>query len=137
MAVEWAGLGPELLLSIDRESGLGLRNQLEDQLRDAIRSGRLAADERLPSSRVLAGGLGLSRGLVQDCYEQLQAEGYLTSRAGSATRVASGAVRRPDPALPPAPKPVERRTVADFRHGVPDLRLAPREDWAWAIREVC
>ncbi|MFL6099335.1 MAG: PLP-dependent aminotransferase family protein [Actinomycetales bacterium] len=137
MAVEWAGLGPELLLTIDRDSGLGLRNQLEDQLRDAIRSGRLAADERLPSSRVLAGGLGLSRGLVQDCYEQLQAEGYLTSRAGSATRVATGAVRRQDPVPPPAPKPAERRTVADFRHGVPDLRLAPREDWAWAIREVC
>ena len=27
--------------------------------------------------------------------------------------------------------------IADFRHGVPDLRLAPREDWAWAVREVC
>ncbi|MEQ0564374.1 PLP-dependent aminotransferase family protein [Amycolatopsis sp. NEAU-NG30] len=135
MAVEWAGSGPEVLLTIDRDSGTGLRAQLENQLRDAICGGRLAGGERLPSSRELARALGLSRGLVQDCYAQLQAEGYLTSRPGSATRVA--AVARPAgpprvPALAPA-----RPAIADFRHGVPDLRLAPREDWAWAVREVC
>lgn len=135
MAVEWAGLSPELLFTIDRESGAGLRTQLEDQLRDAIRGGRLAGGEKLPSSRELARGLGLSRGLVQDCYAQLQAEGYLTSRAGSATRVASVA----RPAEPPRMTAPERpeHDIADFRHGVPDLRLAPREDWAWAVREVC
>ncbi|MEU8635948.1 PLP-dependent aminotransferase family protein [Amycolatopsis sp. NPDC048633] len=135
MAVEWAGLGPELLFTIDRESGAGLRSQLEDQLRDAIRGGRLAGGERLPSSRELGRALGLSRGLVQDGYAQLQAEGYLTSRPGSATRVASVA----RPAEPPEARPPERprHEVADFRHGVPDLRLAPREDWAWAVREVC
>jgi GntR family transcriptional regulator/MocR family aminotransferase len=137
MAVEWAGLGPELLVAIRRDTGEGLRSQLEDQLREAIRQGRLAGGERLPSSRELAGALGLSRGLVQDCYAQLQSEGYLTSRPGSATRVAANAAPNlaapAKPALPARP----RHAVADFRHGVPDLRLAPREDWAWAIREVC
>ncbi len=137
MAVEWAGLGPELLVTIERDSGTGLRAQLEDQLRDAIRRGRLGGDERLPSSRELAKALGLSRGLVQDCYAQLQAEGYLTSRAGSATRVAPAAGARSDTPPKPRPQPEARPAIADFRHGVPDLRLAPREDWAWAIREVC
>src|SRR6266536_4891744 len=103
MAVEWAGLGPALLVTIDRDGGTGLRAQLEDQLRDAIRRGRLGGDERLPSSRELAKALGLSRGLVQDCYAQLQAEGYLTSRAGSATRVAPAAGARSD--TPPKPRP--------------------------------
>lgn len=137
MPVEWSGLGPELLIVIDRDNGIGLRSQLEDQLREGIRRGRLAGHERLPSSRELANTLGLSRGLVQDCYAQLQAEGYLTSHPGSATRVAAGAASRPAP--PPKPNhPVQpRHAIADFRHGVPDLRLAPREDWAWAIREVC
>src|SRR5262245_39636420 len=137
MPVEWAGLGPELLITIDREGGAGLRAQLEDQLRDAIRRGRLGGDERLPSSRELAKALGLSRGLVQDCYAQLQAEGYLTSRPGSATRVAPGAVARSEAPRRLHPRSETRPAIADFRHGVPDLRLAPREDWAWAIREVC
>jgi GntR family transcriptional regulator / MocR family aminotransferase len=137
MPVEWAGLGPELLITIDRDSATGLRSQLEDQLRDAIRSGRLAGDERLPSSRELARGLGLSRGLVQDCYAQLQSEGYLTSRPGSATRVAAAATARRSTPPRPSPTAPPRHTIADFRHGVPDLRLVPREDWSWAIREVC
>ena len=138
MAVEWAGSGPELLLIIDRSSTVGLRSQLEDQLRLAVRSGRLAGGERLPSSRQLAATLGLSRGLIQDCYAQLQAEGYLTSQAGSATRVAAAAPPRPGTPAPqatPANRP--RHAIADFRSGVPDLSLMPREDWAWAIREVC
>jgi GntR family transcriptional regulator/MocR family aminotransferase len=113
-----------------------LRAQLEDQLRAAIRTGRLAEGERLPSSRELARALGLSRGLVQDGYAQLHAEGYLTSRPGSATRVAPCAVVEPAPPAPAA-RPLAKPSVADFRHGVPDLRLAPREDWAWAVREVC
>jgi GntR family transcriptional regulator / MocR family aminotransferase len=41
----------------------------------------------------LARELGVSRGLVQECYNQLLAEGYLTSQVGSATRVAAAARR--------------------------------------------
>jgi GntR family transcriptional regulator/MocR family aminotransferase len=137
MRVEWAGSGPELLVTIDRDSGTGLRTQLEDQLRTAIRDGRLAGGEPLPSSRELARALTLSRGLVQDCYAQLQAEGYLTSRPGSATRVAATAGQREPARTTPAPEPAKRYPVADFRHGVPDLGLVPREAWGWAIREVC
>ena len=52
-------------------------------------------------SRALAAHLGLSRGLVQECYAQLLAEGYLISRGGSATRVAQRGVRAaaPSPAF--------------------------------------
>ena len=92
MAIQWSGLGPELLLRLDRGSGQPLRSQLEAGLREAIRSGRLNSGERLPSSRELARELGVSRGLVQECYSQLLAEGYLTSQIGSATRVAAGGV---------------------------------------------
>jgi GntR family transcriptional regulator/MocR family aminotransferase len=135
MAIQWSGLGPELLLQLDRGSGQPLRSQLEAGLRDSIRSGRLRGGERLPSSRELASELCVSRGLVQECYNQLLAEGYLTSRVGSATRVASGA--RPAPASP-SPRPVPPpRLIADFRSGVPDLASFPRGDWVWATREAC
>lgn len=136
MALEWSGLASEVLLTLDRDRGVPLRTQLEQQFRAAIRSGRLGAGERVPSSRALSAALGLSRGLVQECYAQLQAEGYLVTRGGSATRVAAtatGARARPgDPARPP-----QRRLAADFASGVPDLSLAPREAWAWAVREAC
>jgi GntR family transcriptional regulator/MocR family aminotransferase len=87
MTIDWSGLGPELLLRLDRGSGQPLRAQLESGLRDAIREGRMHAGERLPSSRELARELGVSRGLVQECYGQLLSEGYLDSRVGSATRL--------------------------------------------------
>jgi GntR family transcriptional regulator / MocR family aminotransferase len=134
MPIEWAGLGPELPLRLDRTLAEPLRVQLEQELRDSIRSGRLAAGERLPSSRRLAAELGISRGLVLECYSQLQAEGFLTSQSGSATRVAAGASTPSQLPAKPAPTP---RLAVDFRPGVPDLTSFPRRDWAWALRESC
>jgi GntR family transcriptional regulator/MocR family aminotransferase len=143
MTIQWSGLGPELLLALDRDAPAPLRSQLERELRDAIRSGRLSADERLPSSRELARELGISRGLVQECYSQLLAEGYLIARTGSGTRVAAIArdghttpaagARGPAPA---APAPAEPRLDVDFRPGRPDLRSFPRKDWSWAVGDA-
>ena len=135
MAIQWAGSGPDLPLRLDRSSGPSLRAQLETGLREVIRGGRLQGGERLPSSRELARELGVSRGLVQECYSQLISEGYLTSQGGSATRVALGA--HPVPARTGARLPPPRPLIADFRAGVPDLASFPRSDWAWATREVC
>jgi GntR family transcriptional regulator/MocR family aminotransferase len=124
----------DLLVSVDRHARQPLRAQLEHQFRDAIRTGKLQPGERVPSSRELAAALGLSRGLIQECYAQLQAEGYLTSWPGSATRVASratGTANQPT-VLPPTPPGL----IADFRCGVPDLRSFPARDWMWAVREA-
>ncbi|HTX29167.1 MAG TPA: PLP-dependent aminotransferase family protein [Streptosporangiaceae bacterium] len=137
MTIQWSGLGPELLLRVDRGSGEALRSQLETSLRDAIRGGRLHEGERLPSSRELARELGVSRGLVQECYGQLLSEGYLTSQVGSATRVAARAHPVPsESAQGPRPEPPPR-LIADFRSGVPDLASFPRTDWVWATRRAC
>src|SRR5437660_11909718 len=146
MAIEWSGLSPELLVRLDRSAREPLRTQLEASLREAIRAGRLRAGERLPSSRELARELGISRGMVQECYGQLLAEGYLTSRTGSATRVAdiSGRQAGDQPAAghaavrPPAPRQApEPPLIADFKSGVPDLSSFPRTDWAWAVKQAC
>jgi GntR family transcriptional regulator/MocR family aminotransferase len=149
MAIEWSGLSPELLVRLDRSASQPLRAQLEASLREAIRGGRLRAGERLPSSRELARELGVSRGMVQDCYGQLLAEGYLTSRTGSATRVAAVSgqhagdqpVAGPAVVSPAAPAPgrhpAEPPLIADFQPGVPDLSSFPRTDWAWAVKQAC
>ena len=146
MSIEWSGLSPELLVRLDRSSRQPLRAQLETGMREAIRSGRLSAGERLPSSRELARVLGISRGMVQECYGQLLAEGYLTSRTGSATRVGAIGSQQAGDQPPAGPatvspsalrRPPEPPLIADFVPGVPDLSSFPRTDWAWAIKQAC
>ena len=92
MAEPWATLGIDLLVE---PTGPGLRRGLTDALREAVRSGRLAPGTRLPSSRALAADLGIARNTVADAYADLVAEGWLTARQGSGTRVAVGAPPTP------------------------------------------
>src|ERR1700742_3464315 len=123
----------DLLVALDRGSGVPLRGQLEDQLRAAIRSGRLEPTTSLPSTRALAATLGVTRGLVVDCYTQLQAEGYLSARSGAGTEVAMGGVV-PESAgevAEEAPRP-----RFDFRPASPDPSLFPRRDWTAAWRKA-
>ncbi len=127
-----SGAGPELLVELDRATRRPLRAQLEDGLREAVRSGRLSAQSRLPASRALASDLGVSRRLVVDAYSQLLAEGYLVARPGAGTFVAAGAVA----AAPVAAEPQARQLAFDFFPGYPDLSSFPRRVWLRALREV-
>ena len=104
----------DLLVGLDRGGATPLRAQLEEQLRDAVRSGRLAPGVALPSSRSLARELGVSRGVVVDAYAQLGAEGYLVARQGAPTLVSDAA----SPALgAPPPPSADRPPRFDFRPG--------------------
>lgn len=128
--------GPELFLPLGPpQPGLSRRVQLETALRDAIRAGRLATGQRLPASRVLAGDLGTSRRLVVEVYTQLTAEGYLSSRPGSGTRVSDLPLPPTTDApgtRPPAHAP-QRPPHWDLRPGIPSLAAFPRHLWrrAW------
>ncbi|MDR8412469.1 PLP-dependent aminotransferase family protein [Nonomuraea sp. 3-1Str] len=133
MAVEWSGLTPEIMLHLDRGVRGTLGAQLQEALRTAIRSGRLEAGERLPSSRKLAADLGVSRGLVQGTYEQLAAEGYLTATGGGTTRVAL-ALRQSTVEQVTLSSPVEAGIA--FVPGRPDLGSFPMRDWLWACGEA-
>ena len=73
--------------------------QIRDQIRGLIASGRLAADERLPSVRQLAKDLGVAPGTVAKAYKALETEGYLTARTGGGTRVSRSATTIPRPVL--------------------------------------
>lgn len=67
---------------------LPLYQQLYAHLRGAILAGRLPSGIKLPSSRALANELQVARNTVINAYDQLMAEGYLVSAAGSGTFVA-------------------------------------------------
>lgn len=132
MVNSWTSRVAGVDLHLDLPPGRGRRAALEDALRQAIRDGRLAAGEWLPSSRALAAQLGLARGTVVEVYSQLAAEGYLRTRQGATTQVAGGPRLR----TPVKPPPVIQRYAADFRLGRPDLSMFPRAEWLRALRRV-
>ena len=123
--------GPELLLALDRTGESPLHEQLERAIRRDIRSGRLSAGMRMPSTRGLAAELGVSRGLVTEAYGQLAAEGYLTMRQGAPVCV-TAAVRA---SFPRAPARSLLPTFAyHFHPGLPDLAGFPRDRWLRSLR---
>jgi GntR family transcriptional regulator/MocR family aminotransferase len=122
----------ELLVDLADVPRGRLGTALENALRAAIRDGRLRAGSRLPSTRALAADLSVSRGVVVKTYEQLAAEGYLTTAPGSAARVPALQVAG-DGRARPATAPADRWEV-DFRPGTPSLGSLPRADWERAVR---
>ena len=123
----------EILVTVDRTAGR-LVEQLVAGLRDGIRAGRIAGGTVLPPSRQLAAELRLSRGLVVEAYQQLVAEGYLLSRTGAGTWVATGhAVRERAAASQDA---AEAEPEFDLTPGRPDLGAFPRTAWVAAQRRV-
>ncbi|MER6139390.1 PLP-dependent aminotransferase family protein [Streptomyces sparsogenes] len=134
-------------------------------LRDAIRGGRLAPGTRLPPYRSLAADLGLARNTVADAYAELVAEGWLTARQGSGTRVAPRAdppppSRRTERAKPPKPAKLAQPTrltqspkspgqggarraparpaepVHNLLQGQPDAASFPRAAWLASARRA-
>ncbi|WP_326648412.1 MocR-like pyridoxine biosynthesis transcription factor PdxR [Streptomyces sp. NBC_01750] len=124
----------ELLLPAAAAPARQRGRALQSALREAVRSGRLVAGTRLPSSRELAADLGVSRGLVTEAYEQLTAEGYLRSGRGSGTWVGGAARTAALGVRDLAPRAPGARV--DFRPGTPDLSLFPRAAWAAAHKSV-
>src|SRR5579884_2675497 len=80
-----SGIAPGI--QVQKGSSNSLYRQVYEGYRKAIVEGRLRAGQRIPSTRVLALELGISRMPVLNAYAQLLAEGYFESRVGSGTVV--------------------------------------------------
>jgi GntR family transcriptional regulator/MocR family aminotransferase len=120
---------------LDRNLKRSLQAQLADQMKAMIQTGRLRANQRLPSTRSMAEQLRVSRNTVVAAYESLCGEGYLQAKerssfiVGSATQAFrsrplqsnAGRVKARTPLQPLAPKP--------FRPAQPDVNLFPLKIW--------
>lgn len=147
---------PQVLLeaTLQRQAGAEpLQRQLHRRLQQAILAGRLAPGSRLPGSRALAEGLGVSRNTVIAAYEQLSAEGYLqpdrqgTRVAALARPAATSARSRPRaeaPSTPASPALAQRLALIQptgagtrfglpLRPGVPALSHFPLAAWRRAL----
>jgi GntR family transcriptional regulator/MocR family aminotransferase len=118
---------------LDRASG-DLEGQVYRMMRDRILRGQIAPGQRLPSTRRLAGVLGVARSTAVQAYERLRAEGYVEASTGSVTRVAAfeAPVSRGQAVPAPAgPSPIsEARPAGLFEPGVPDISGFPHAAWA-------
>jgi len=73
---------------ISNQSSVPLYEQIKNTMREAILSGELKEDERLPSIRAMAKELKVAILTVKKAYDELEAEGYLISRQGLGSFVA-------------------------------------------------
>jgi GntR family transcriptional regulator/MocR family aminotransferase len=115
-----------------RAPGETLRAALERELRAAILDGSLRAGARLPSSRVLARTIGVSRGVTSDAYAQLEAQGFLSIAPRCAPMVAF--VERGSSA--PGERRPEPQPRFDFTPTTPDVTLFPRRLFARALADA-
>ncbi len=139
--VDQVSFGADFLqLDPSNAPGRGITAWLTDAFRAAIRDGRLAPGTRLPATRVLAGELGISRGVVVEAYRRITDEGLISGRSGGGTVVLARPVRtsaRPSAPFDTHRLPRPRLTLAegiDLSPGVPDLSAFPRSMWLRAER---
>lgn len=143
------------------EGNGALHHRLYRGLRAAILDGRLPPHARLPSTRLLARELCVSRNVVVDAFAQLSSEGYIEGRLGSGTYV-SAMLPEPGRALDrdrastptqpielklsrharevlslrplPAPgEPRKQRLPYDFRYSQPALEDFPHATWSQLV----
>lgn len=148
-------------IPLDRQSAIPLYQQIGTYLRQAILSGNLIADTRLPACRQLARDLGINRTTVENAYAELEADGLVFSRMGSGTYVLP---QNPIPTIPKnsadAPWPLWQQSVQDrniisksdmvdemlqamghqhpisFASGISDSRQFPVEEFRKVIQTV-
>ncbi len=75
-------------LELDPHSRTPVTLQIVTALIAAMRDGRLGPGDALPSTRLLAESLKVSRNTVLDAYDELASEGYVVGRHGSGSYVA-------------------------------------------------
>jgi DNA-binding transcriptional regulator YhcF (GntR family) len=117
-------------LTVDRHAELPIGAQLAGRIRTALREGRLAPGERLPSVRELAEAAGVNVNTGRAVYARLESEGLVRSEHGRGTFVSGmpgvddastrrelrrqiaelegRLVRLPPPPLPPDETPAPR-----------------------------
>ena len=142
------------LIDIDRSAAAPLARQLYEQLRSAIAGNRLRQGYRLPSSRLLARQLAVSRNTVSAAIDQLAAEGYsIGARTpslgrgkvrfgrlpveGVDTSVAAPAFARWARRIGQADWPFASEAVArPFVPGLADARPFPHDVWGRCLRRA-
>jgi GntR family transcriptional regulator / MocR family aminotransferase len=121
-------------LGVDRADAEPIQQQIARQIRELVLTGRLKPRAKLPSSRALSEQLNVARATVVEAFEQLAGEGYIETRMGSGTTVAS---ELPEALLASGTRQVKplpltkhgREPARPFRAGLVDWENFPHDAW--------
>jgi GntR family transcriptional regulator/MocR family aminotransferase len=148
------------MIVVDRKASKALHRQIYDAYRTAIVDGSLRPGQRIPSTRVLASEICVSRFPVLNAYAQLLAEGYFESRVGAGTVIARSLPDQTTSSGPAAsthalslsgPRPVARRcsvlsrvvrfpwlqSSGAFRVGQVAIDQFPHQIWSNLVARRC
>lgn len=76
-----------MFIHLDRASHVPIYLQIKESVRSLITQGTLRPGDRLPSTRQLAGKLGVNRMTVEAAFSHLEADGLISSHVGRGTFV--------------------------------------------------
>jgi DNA-binding transcriptional regulator YhcF (GntR family) len=120
-------LGAIVIISVKPESALPPYEQVRTQIAEAIESGALAAETRLPTVRQLAGDLGLAVNTVARAYRELETEGLVETRGRHGSFVAP---------LDTTTRRQAVRATRTFASAMRRLGIGPQEMLALLRREL-
>src|SRR5437764_6467261 len=100
---------PAFKFKIKSNSATSTTQQVADQIREAIETGRFKAGERLPSEMEIAEQLGMSRGVGKKAYRKLNGLG-LFFNSGTGRIVADGGATAKRSTPPAKKRPAAKTT---------------------------
>jgi len=146
----------DLNLHITKSSGLVVYLQIAQQIMDEIQRGRLVPSAAMPGTRELAESLKVNRKTIVLAYDELIAQGWLTTESRRGTFVSAKlplfsppkqtnrdskqrVTALPDHVLEKYALAIETDDTShtiDFNDGIPDTRLIPFETLSKAFRHA-
>jgi len=145
-----------LNLSIAQTSGVSVYLQIAQQIMDEIQKGRLTPSTAMPGTRELAEQLKVNRKTIVLAYDELIAQGWLSTQSRRGTFVSADLPRftvatankktissKANAYLPPSNATLTitdyhpaAQQIIDFNDGIPDTRLIPFEILSRAFRHA-
>jgi GntR family transcriptional regulator / MocR family aminotransferase len=142
-----------LNLNLSKKSGLAIYLQITQQIIDEIQRGRLLPSTAMPGSRELAEKLNVNRKTILTAYDELVAQGWLTTEhrrgtfvSASLPQFSQSKTQKVTAKLPVTVSSAQLEKYAtsdgniynsiEFNDGIPDTRLIPFETLSKAFRHA-
>lgn len=130
----------DLMIPLSMESREPIYKQIYSYIKDEIQTGHLPCRSRLPSTRVLARNMQVSRSTIEMAYDQLVAEGYIEAEPYRGYFVAQiedlYKMGPPEQEAEHRPQAAETHCLYDFSPRGIDLENFPYNLWRKIMKNV-